>query len=296
MLCLLAALAHGVAVPSQEIAPGVAMPVLSIGTWTQGTAENATAIVAEWLAQGGRGIDTAYIYFDQDKVADALAASGVDRKEVFVTSKLPACVGERLARYFVEQDLKRLRTSYIDLMLVHMPYGVDCAGTWAALEAFVAAGKLRAIGVSNFKVSHLTKLLTTAKITPAVNQIEWNVYAHDDSTAAFCRQHNITVESYSPFGQNHFGQHSSIFKDARIAPIARAHNVSNAQVALRWILQRGHVVTFMSSSAAHQASDAALAFDLAEAELTALDTLHSEQGSFLATLLPMLHTPQTVLV
>lgn len=257
-------------VPTKEIAPGVKMPIVNIGTWTGGSfkPESGGAIAANWLSQGGRGIDTALIYDDQVNIAKAIASSGVARKDIFITSKFPAC---SMAQSGIDKDLKQLGTSYIDLMLIHSPFG-SCSGTWKVLEDNVKNGKLRAIGISNFNERETQSILKGATIPPAVNQIWYNVFSHNEDTIKFCHDNNITVEAYSPLGGAHGGK--SVFKDPTVKSIAASHNVSEAQVALKWIVQRGDTLAVLSSSKAHQANDADLwSFTLSDDEMTKLSAI-----------------------
>lgn len=263
--------------PTKEIAPGVAMPVASIGTWDSGEKKfDAFEIVAKWLANGFRGIDTALVYLDQPRVAKAVSAAGLRREEIFLTSKIPGCQGSLLTKAAVEFDLKRLNTSYVDLMLMHSPFGFGCASTWAALEGLVQAGKLRSIGVSNFDGKDVDTMCANGgcRIPPAVNQIDYSVMHHDEATITDMRQRNITVEAYSPLGGTHGTK--SVFSNPMVNQIAAQHNVSAAQVALRWIVQRGDVLTVLSGSTQHQANDADLwSFALAEDEMATLTALQS---------------------
>lgn len=259
------------------------MPVVSIGSWTEGTKSadlNISAIVGSWLDLGGRGIDSAYIYFDQKEVAAVVASRGIARKDLFITSKIPTCLGKAATRYFVDYDLKRLNTEYLDLMLIHAP-GLPgplggCDDTWAVLEEYQTQGKLKSIGVSNWGTKQFNGLKYT--IPPAVNQIEFNVYSHDDGIASFCAARNITIEAYSPLGDP-ARSHTSVFSDPVVTGIGKKHNVSAAQVALKWVLQKGHVLTFLSSNKDHQANDADLfAFSLMDEDLAQLDKLQNKSA------------------
>ncbi|CAE7282386.1 unnamed protein product [Symbiodinium natans] len=246
------------------------MPVMSIGIGGLETA-NASAIVSNWLKLGGRGIDTALIYKDQNVVPEELQKAGIDRKDVFITTKIPGC---DLATASVEYDLKQLKTDYIDLLLIHYPKG-DCAKAWEVLEGYHSKGVLRAIGVSNFDKPSLEVLMETAKVKPAVNQIELNVLEFDAEALAFSEALNITVEAYSPVGRS--GHSGDIRGNKVIQGVAANHNISTYQVALKWIIQHGRFLTFQSSSAEHQASDAAIFdFQLTESEMKALDALHGK--------------------
>ena len=141
----------------RQVAPGVEMPVVSIGTGQVGGLKHAPAseIVGNWLDQGGLGIDTAWVYKDQGEIADTIRQRGAARKELFITSKLLECITG--AEHYIESDLKQLNTTYIDLMLIHAPVG-DCAKTWSVMEDYHAKGILRAIGVSNFNQRNIEGL------------------------------------------------------------------------------------------------------------------------------------------
>jgi len=273
---LLRLAASHVDIPTLEIASGVHMPLMSIGTG--GLEEsNASTIVANWLKLGGRGIDTALIYRDQRVIPQELAKAGIDRKDVFITTKIPGCTGVKMS---VEADLRELQTDYIDLLLIHFPTG-DCSEAWSILEDYHAKGTLRAIGVSNFQKSNLEALHATAKVMPAVNQMELNVLEYDKDAMDTSKLLNITVEAFSPVGRS--GHSGDIRDNEVIKSVAAKHNVSSYQVALKWILQHGNIITFQSSSAEHQAEDAdVFGFQLAEEEMKALDGLHggaeSKQG------------------
>ncbi|CAJ1395296.1 unnamed protein product [Effrenium voratum] len=161
---------------------------------------------------------------------------------------------------------------YIDLLLIHFPKG-DCAEAWATLEEYHSKGVLRAIGVSNFKKSDLETLMKTAKVKPAVNQIELNVLEYDAEGLAYSKQLNITVEAYSPVGRS--GHSGDICGNEVVKSVASKHQISTYQVALKWILQHGNLLTFQSSSAEHQAEDAdVFGFQISDEEMKALDQLH----------------------
>mmetsp|Transcript_83106 Transcript_83106/g.164875 ORF Transcript_83106/g.164875 Transcript_83106/m.164875 type:complete len:286 (-) Transcript_83106:22-879(-) len=253
-------------IPTQAIAAGVNMPVASIGVGGRESKE-ANSIVQNWLHLGGRGIDAAYVYRNQKDVAQAIADTGVARKSLFITSKIPSCFW---VKYFVEANLRQLGTDYIDLLLLHSPRIGNCTNAWLILEDYHAKGVLKAIGVSNFKKSDLQPLLQKATVAPAVNQIELNVLEHDDDIINFSVAHNITIEAYSPLGRA--GSSGDIPGNKVIQRIAAQHNVTAYQVALKWILQHGHILTFQSTSQAHQQQDADLfGFNLSYADMAALD-------------------------
>lgn len=258
------------------------MPIVSIGSGQTGDTPDkrhapASEIVGKWLDLGGVGIDTAWIYKDQVEIADTIKQHGADRKDLFITTKVLECIAG--AEWFIEDDLKQLNTTYIDLLMIHLPYGSSwgvCAHTWTMMESYIERGILRSIGVSKFDKHELAGILKYAKVKPAVNQIMYNVYHHDDETIQFCRDNNITVEAYSPLGSWNGAYHGDVFKDSHITAIATSHNVSNAQVALKWIVQRGDVFTFMSNNEAHQVNDADVFnpnFQLSDADMNILSHL-----------------------
>eukprot|EP00747_Dinoflagellata_sp_TGD_P180826 gnl/TRDRNA2_/TRDRNA2_33926_c1_seq1.p1 gnl/TRDRNA2_/TRDRNA2_33926_c1~~gnl/TRDRNA2_/TRDRNA2_33926_c1_seq1.p1 ORF type:complete len:385 (-),score=52.69 gnl/TRDRNA2_/TRDRNA2_33926_c1_seq1:234-1337(-) len=268
-------------IPTQVIAPGVEMPVVMVGTWTSGTNEDAKNIVQTWVQLGGTGVDEALVYGNQAIAAEALNESGLARSKLFVESKIPGCGGDALARSWVEQCLAQLSTSYLDLMLIHAPRGPDCLATWRVLEEYQSRGILKSIGVSNFQVSDLELLLAKAKVKPAVNQVQFNVFYHDDALVAFCNEHNITVQSWGPLGGAHHWFDRSVFTEPTISAIAQAHQISAAQVALRWVIQHGLTLVFLSGDEAHQSDDATIfTFELTTDEMAKLDALqHHPHGA-----------------
>lgn len=283
--------------PTHEIAPGVYLPEIMIGTWVIGSnnsknePEDSAQIVRKWLDLGGRGIDTAYYYQDQSMVAQAMASAGVKRSDVFIETKLPGCAGSMdEAKEWIDFCLNSLSTDYIDLMLIHYPSKTpqDCINTWKVLERYHKQGSLKAIGLSDFEIDDMNSLLPAASVMPAVHQLPVNVYFHNDEQLKFCKTRNITVQAWSPLGSpgreawdgpSPIG-HRSIFTDATLLSIAAAHNVSVAQVAMRWVLQRVPTAVFESSSTAHQVNDADVyTFTLSDAELAVLDNLQNSAQS-----------------
>lgn len=251
-------------IPTKTISPGVHMPVISIGTWIGGTSQedqNISSVVGNWLELGGRGIDTAYLYLDQKKIADTVVDYGVAREDLFITSKFPMCLGSWLTQHFLDRDLAELNTEYIDLMLVHFPPFpfVGCDSTWRIMEDYVKKGKLKAIGVSNWNAADFQAL--DYVIPPAVNQVEFQVFYHDEEIEKYCTENNITIEAYSALGgYNDRISHRSVCSDPVIMSIAKKHTVSAAQVALRWAVQKGNTLTVLSSNRKHQANDGDIFF------------------------------------
>merc|ERR1711957_511909 len=221
---------------------------------------------------GGRGVDTAWEYFDQRPMMEAIAAAGVAREDVFIISKVPNCTN---TVGFLEEDFRELQTDVIDLMLLHSPHGGDCNEAWAVLEDYLAKGRLRAIGISNFRRNHIEALMRTAVVKPAVNQIKHSVLNHSDDTIAASQERGILIQAFSPLGR---GGHADLAHHPTIVSIADGHGVTSYQVAIRWILQHGHLLTFQSVSKAHQAVDAdVFSFHLSDDEMELLDSLQTRQ-------------------
>jgi len=282
VLFVLVVLSVGVKIPTKEVAPGVQMPFVNIGTapfpWSK-FGEKPGEIVSTWLRQGFRGVDTALNYFDQKVVGKAIAQSGIPREDVFITTKVLDCdmVNGLWGRNYIEYDLKALGVDYIDLMLIHFPLGVpgSCPKAWTVLEQYVKDGRIKALGTSSFFPRNLKAILKIATVPIAVNQIEYNVFHHDDPTIAFCDANNISVEAWSPLKA--FATGKSVFEDQTVKAIASAHNASVAQVALRWIVQRGHMVAVLSGNPTHQANDADLwSFELTDDEMQRLTMLKND--------------------
>ena len=243
---------------------GVSMPVAGIGTWGYGfpgetwNDDIAEKAIGEWLSMGGRRVDGSQGYGDQVGVGKAIKASGLKREEIFMTSKLPlANYDSTMAQ--MNSVLSDLQMDYVDLLLIHWPGpGAGCSMTnsswrecrqscWKALEQLFNTGKARAIGVSNFEVNHLQDILDMKGLVPAVNQVEYHPFWHEDDLVAFCQKRKITFNSYAPLGTPDWGpkvHHWSrtVLNDPTIMKIAQAHQRTAAQVVQRWQWQQGIVV------------------------------------------------------
>lgn len=266
-------------VPTVDVLPEGKMPAVMCGMGGQlfGQREPVQALVTSWLRAGGRGLDTAQVYLTEGAVPDALAAAGVPREEVFVQTKLNPAVSQLpflppdSVRHDVERSLQLLRTSYIDMLLVHMP-GEERhnAAIWRELEKLHDEGKIRALGVSNFDVKQMQSLMKTARVPIALNQRKMHVRQKDDEVLSFCRANSIVYQAWGPLGEGS----DKIFSEPTVKSIGAAHNRSAAQVALRWVLQRGATLSVQSTSEQHQREDMEL-FDwsLTASEMSALDAL-----------------------
>ncbi len=226
-------------VPDVDLIDGTAMPQLGFGVF-QASDEEAERAVRTALEQGYRSVDTASAYGNEEGVGRALRASGVPREEVFVTTKLwNDEQGYDNALRACDASLSRLGLDYLDLYLIHWPMPSRGAylDTWRALEDLKRDGRVRAIGVSNFTVETLSRIIEEADVVPAVNQIELHPYFQQDGLRAFHRDHGIRTEAWAPLGQGH-----GLLDDPALDRIGRSHGRTPAQVVLRWHLQIGNVV------------------------------------------------------
>jgi 2,5-diketo-D-gluconate reductase A len=227
-------------IPDITLNNGQTIPQFGFGVFLIEPKHTAAA-VSTALRAGYRHIDTAQGYGNEAEVGEAIAKSGLDRGEVFVTSKLNNDAHEPDdARQAFDATLKALGTEYVDLFLIHWPlpdrYGGDFVQTWRVLEEFYRDGRARSIGVSNFQPSHLRRLHGEAEIIPAVDQIEVNPYLTQDELRAFCAEHQIAVEAWSPLGRG------TVLREPVIQSIAHRAGKTPAQVVLRWHIQRGDIV------------------------------------------------------
>ncbi|GAA4489982.1 aldo/keto reductase [Rhodococcus olei] len=225
-------------VPNVTLNNGVTMPQLGFGVFQVPDDETAAA-VANALEAGYRSIDTAAVYGNERGVGRAVAASGIPREELFVTTKLwNEDQGRDRTLAAFDASLDKLGLDHVDLYLVHWPAPARnlFVETYRTLETILADGRARAIGVSNFQIPHLTQLLERTGITPAVNQVELHPGLQQAELRAFHAKHGIATEAWSPLAQG------AVLTDRAVRTIAEAHRVTPAQVVLRWHLQTGNVV------------------------------------------------------
>jgi 2,5-diketo-D-gluconate reductase A len=228
------------AVPTIELNDGHKIPQLGFGVFQIDPAETAEA-VTEALRVGYRHIDTAEMYGNEEEVGEAIRASGLDRSDVYVTSKLNNGFHEPDdARRAFDGTLAALGFDYVDLFLIHWPlptlYDGGYVSTWKTLEEFQGDGRSRSIGVSNFQVEHLERLAAEANVVPAVNQIELHPYLLNDEVHTYGREHDIATEAWSPIAQG------GVLDDPAITEIAERLGRTPAQVVLRWHIERGNIV------------------------------------------------------
>ncbi len=247
-------------VPSVTLNDGDTVPQLGYGVYKI-KPEDAVAAVSRALETGYRHIDTAQMYGNEREVGEAVRASGLDRHEIFVTSKLNNGFHEpEAARRAFEGTLTKLGLGYVDLFLVHWPlptrYGGDFVSTWRTLTEFYHEGHARSVGVSNFQIAHLERLAAETDLVPAVNQIEVHPYFNNDALRAYGQAHGIVTEAWSPLARG------EVLDDPVVTEIAERTGKTAAQVVLRWHLQRGDVVFPKSVTPSRIAENFAL-FDFA---------------------------------
>jgi 2,5-diketo-D-gluconate reductase A len=265
------------AVPTIQLNNGVEIPQLGFGVFLV-PPEQTEEVLRTALEIGYRHVDTAQMYGNEAGVGRAVRAAGLDRDEVFVTSKLnnPNHARDDALRSF-DGTLAELGFDHVDLFLIHWPLpGVgDFVDTWHAMEEIYRSGRARAIGVSNFTPQHLRRLLATAEVVPAVNQIEVHPYLVQDDVRAFCAEHGIVTEAWAPIARGR------VLDDPVITTIAKRLDRTPAQVTLRWAIQRGDVV-FPKSVTRSRIEENFRLFDfelddVEMAEITALDR-HERTG------------------
>ncbi len=227
-------------VPTIELNDGVGIPQLGFGVFQIKPDETAAAVKTA-LEIGYRHIDTAEMYGNEKEVGQGVRDAGVDRGDVFITSKLNNGFHKPDdARRAFDETLKALDSDYVDLFLIHWPlptlYDGDFVSTWKVLEEFARDGRARSIGVSNFQVAHLDRLADETDTVPSVNQIEVHPYFANNEVRAYGREHGIATEAWSPIAQGR------VLDDPVINRIAKARDKSPAQVVLRWHIQRGDIV------------------------------------------------------
>lgn len=236
---------------------GVEMPVVGFGVY-QIPPDDTERAVAEALAAGYRSIDTAEAYRNEAGVGRAIAAAGIPRDELFVTTKVwISHAGESATAEAYERSLERLGLDHADLYLVHQPFG-DYYGAWRAMEQLLADGRVRAIGVSNFYPDRLVDLQLHAEVTPMVNQIETHPYFQRTEDQTVMEEIGVRHESWGSFAEGR----NDIFEDPALSVIATAHGKSVAQVILRWLIQRG-VVSIPKSVHAERMTENIDVFDFA---------------------------------
>lgn len=248
---------------------GYPMPLNGIGTYSL-TGEECFNSITSALNAGVRLIDTAYMYHNEEVIGEAIKASGIARKDIFITTKIyPSQFDDPEGA--IELALKKLDVEYIDLMLLHHP-GKNDVKAYQAMEKYVQEGKIRSIGLSNWYIEELEEFLPQITITPAVIQNEIHPYYQENDVIPYIQDKGIVVEGWYPFGGR--GHTKELLADAIISNIAQNHNVSSAQVILRWNLQKGVIVIPGSSNPDHiQENTEIYHFELSKEEMNQINAL-----------------------
>ena len=264
-------------VPTIKLNNGVEMPQLGFGVFQVPDLSQAEDAVTNALESGYRLIDTATAYQNEEAVGRAIKKSDVKREDIFVTSKLwVSDFTYDRAKKGIDASLQKLGLDYMDLYLLHQPYG-DVMGAWRAMEEAYKAGKIRAIGVSNFYTDQLKNLELTMPVKPVVNQIEVNPWYQQTNEVKFAQSEDIRVEAWAPFAE---GKHD-IFTNETIAKIAQKYGKANGQVILRWLLQRG--ITVIPKSVHRNRMEENLNvfdFELTDAEMQTMASLDKNESQF----------------
>lgn len=265
-----------VSIPDVKLNNGIKMPMLGFGTYGL-TGEICKRSVTEALTAGYRLVDTAKVYGNEEAVGEGIRQSGIERKQLFITSKLWVDdAGYENAKKGFEETLRKLGLEYLDLYLIHRPRG-DVKGSWKAMEELYKAGKIRAIGISNFDPDQLKDLLSYAEIKPVVNQIETHAYFQQFNDQNVLKKHNIQMESWAPFAEGR----NDLFTNTVLTQIAKKHGKTVAQVNLRWQYQRGIVAIPRSSQKVHIVENLNIFnFSLDQTDIKAIEKLDLNRTQF----------------
>ena len=224
--------------PKVKLNNGVLMPIEGFGVFQIPDAAQCLDAVGCALKTGYRLIDTASVYDNERAVGNAIKDSDIDRSEIFLTTKVwTSQMGYDRTMKAFENSLKRLGQDYLDLYLIHMPYG-DVAGTWRAMERLYHEGRIRSIGVCNFSEAHLTDLCLSSEVKPMVNQVECHPFTQQTGMLTLCKENGIQLEAWAPFAEGK----NEVFSNPLLGDIARSHGKTVGQVILRWNIQRGVVI------------------------------------------------------
>lgn len=256
---------------------GIEMPLISFGVY-QIPKEDTKRCVLDAIKSGYRGIDTAQSYFNESEVGDAIVECGVPREELFITTKVWIDhYGYEECKASVEESLRKLKTDYLDLCLLHQPFS-DYYGAYRALEDLYAVGKIKAIGVSNFYPDRLTDIcMFDRKVIPAVNQVEVNPYNAQWFAQENMEKHGVKMEAWAPFGEGR----NNLFTNETLVSIGKKYNKSSAQVMLRWLIQRGVIVACKSTHIERmQENINVFDFELTEEDMNSIKTLDTSNSLF----------------
>nr|WP_026693891.1 aldo/keto reductase [Peribacillus kribbensis] len=256
---------------------GVEMPILGFGVFQIQDQNECEQAVYDAIMAGYRLIDTAASYQNEEAVGRAIKRSGVPREELFITTKLwVQDAGYESTKKAFVKSLERLQLDYLDLYLIHQPYG-DVFGSWRAMEELYREGKIKSIGVSNFHSDRLIDLIIHNEVVPAVNQVETHVFNQQKESAQFMKDNNVQIESWGPFAEGK----NNMFQNETLVSIAEKYNKSVAQVVLRWLTQRG-VVSIPKSVRKERIIENfnIFDFDLSQEDMERITTLDTKESLF----------------
>ncbi|MFZ6781269.1 aldo/keto reductase [Undibacterium sp. Ji83W] len=256
---------------------GQQMPILGYGVFQIPDPKECERCVVDAIETGYRLIDTAASYLNEDAVGKGLKANGVSRDQLFVTSKLwVQDTGYERTIKAIDNSLRRLQLDYLDLYLIHQPYS-DVHGSWRAIEAAHKAGKLRAIGVSNFQPDRLMDIMAFNEVKPAVNQIEINPFHQQEESATFMRDNGVQAEAWAPFAEGR----NNLFQNEALFTIGERYGKSVGQVILRWLVQR-NIVSLAKSVRKERMAENLNIFDFAldESDIALIGKLETASSSF----------------
>jgi 2,5-diketo-D-gluconate reductase A len=264
-------------IPSVALNNGVEMPILGFGVFQVPDPAECERSVRDAIDVGYRLLDTAASYGNEQAVGNAIRNHGIDRSELFVTTKLwVQDASYEAAKVAFERSMDKLHLDYLDLYLIHQPYG-DVYGAWRAMEELHRAGRIRAIGVSNFYPDRLVDFVLHNEITPAVNQIEIHPFHSQDDAQATLAEYKIQPEAWGPFAEGKNG----LFTNPALQSIGEKHGKSVAQVVLRWLIQRGIVAIPKSVRKERMAENfAVFDFELGQDDVDAIAALDQKASSF----------------
>jgi diketogulonate reductase-like aldo/keto reductase len=256
---------------------GVEMPILGFGVFQIPDPKECENSVIDAIETGYRLIDTAASYMNEVAVGNAIKKSGIAREDLFITTKLwVQDTGFENTKKSFEKSLNKLQLDYLDLYLIHQPYG-DVHGSWRAMEELYKSGKIRAIGVSNFQPDRVMDMITFNEIVPAVNQIETHPFNQQIETQKFLTENKVQIESWGPFAEGR----NNLFQNELLLSIASKHKKSVAQIVLRWLTQRGVVVIPKSVKKDRiQENFDIFNFELRTEDMEAISTLDMKTSSF----------------
>ena len=264
---------------------GVKMPILGYGVY-QTPPEETERCVLEALETGYRSIDTAQAYYNEEGVGNALAKCGIQREEIFITTKVwISNAGYEKAKESIEESLRKLQTDYVDLLLIHQPFG-DYYGTYRAMEEAYKEGKARALGVSNFYPDRYLDLFHFAEIKPAVNQVETHVFQQQKTARKYMEKYGTQVMSWGPFAEGK----NDYFQNPVLKEIGDKHGKSVAQTALRFLIQNGVIVIPKSVHKSRMEENFnVFDFTLTEEEMKCIEALDTGESLFFSH-----YDPETV--